>query len=95
MRFTDMTSPRPTGTGASTPGGAVTASKDSEVNPTPSAWVRSSFSDNSGGNCVEVRRFQGARAIRDTVTNDPDAVLVVADASWDSFVAGVRVGEFD
>jgi hypothetical protein len=57
-------------------------------------WTRSSYCDNSSGNCVEVKRLVGAVAVRDT--ENPDATLmVIPDDSWGAFVAGVKAGEFD
>jgi hypothetical protein len=57
-------------------------------------WRQSSFCDNSGGNCVEVKSAGGAFAVRDT--KDPDGpVLVFGATEWASFTAGVRAGEFD
>lgn len=57
-------------------------------------WRKSSFCDNSSGNCVEVKQFRGAVAVRDTESPDAPA-LVIPKASWVAFVAGVRAGEFD
>jgi hypothetical protein len=57
-------------------------------------WRKSSFCDNSSGNCVEVRSVGGAFAIRDT--KDPEgAVLVFGATEWAAFTNGIRAGEFD
>ncbi len=59
------------------------------------AWRKSSRSNGSGGNCVEVCDTQpGAIGVRDS--KNPDAGhLVVTPAQWRTFVAGVRLGAFD
>ena len=57
-------------------------------------WKKSSYCDNSSGNCVEVADLPGAWAIRDT--KDPDGpVLVFAAPEWKAFIAGAKNGEFD
>jgi hypothetical protein len=57
-------------------------------------WFKSSFSDNSGGNCVEVKRVGGGFAVRDS--KDPDGpVLVFTGAEWSAFRSGMTAGEFD
>ncbi|GII76358.1 hypothetical protein Sru01_13400 [Sphaerisporangium rufum] len=54
-------------------------------------WRKSSRSANS--ECVEVAEFGGARvAVRDSKTSGP--MLVVPDAGWRSFLAGVKAGGF-
>lgn len=57
-------------------------------------WQRSSFCDNSSGNCVEVATLNGATAVRDS--KDPDgAVLVYTADEWTAFIGGAKAGEFD
>ncbi|MFJ9950019.1 DUF397 domain-containing protein [Kitasatospora sp. NPDC091207] len=57
------------------------------------SWVKSSYSGN-GGNCVEVSAsFPGAVPVRDSKDPEGPALVFPADA-WQSFVAGVRVGDF-
>lgn len=55
-------------------------------------WRKSTFSNGSGGNCVEVaRNLPGIVAVRDS--KDPDGpALIVAAGEWRGFVAGVREG---
>jgi Domain of unknown function (DUF397) len=57
------------------------------------AWVKSSYSGGSGGNCVEVAALpDGGRAVRDS--KDPDGpVLVFTPGEWDAFIRGVKNGE--
>jgi predicted secreted Zn-dependent protease len=57
-------------------------------------WRKSSFSDMSGGNCVEVAFVGDMIAVRDS--KDPAGpVLGYTRAEWDAFIGGVRDGEFD
>ncbi|MFD5190124.1 DUF397 domain-containing protein [Streptomyces sp. NPDC058357] len=59
-------------------------------------WFKSSYSDN-GGNCVEVAANlvapRGVVPVRDS-KNPGGPVLTVPAASFASFVAGVKAGEF-
>jgi Domain of unknown function (DUF397) len=59
------------------------------------AWVKSSHSGPTGGNCVELAHLPGGDvAVRHS--RDPlGPALVFAAGEWDAFVAGVRDGEFD
>lgn len=61
----------------------------------PTNWRKSSFCDNSSGNCVEVgSNHLGARAVRDSKAASGD-VLVFTEDEWTAFVKGVKAGEFD
>ncbi|MFE7289194.1 DUF397 domain-containing protein [Streptomyces noursei] len=57
-------------------------------------WVKSSYSDRDGGNCIEVAPgFRGVVPVRDS--KDPRGpVLVVPADGWWSFAAAVKRGEF-
>lgn len=55
-----------------------------------SAWSKSSYSSQDGGNCVEIADLVGAVGIRDS-KDKTGAALVVPAAAWTSFVALVRV----
>ncbi len=57
-------------------------------------WRKSSFSNGTGGNCVEVADLDnGGRAVRDS--KDPNGpALIFTPAEWAAFTAGVRAGEF-
>lgn len=60
----------------------------------PAAWVKSSYSGPTGGNCVEVAFLaDGAVALRNSRHPDGPA-LVFTSAEWDAFVSGVTEGEF-
>lgn len=57
-------------------------------------WKKSSRSGTNGGQCVEVRRYDGVTQVRDS--KDPDGpVLAFTAAEWRAFVGGAKVGEFD
>ncbi|MFJ3792692.1 DUF397 domain-containing protein [Kitasatospora sp. NPDC090091] len=64
-----------------------------DVDLTEARWRKSSHSG-GGGACVEVADgFAGVMPVRDS--KDPDGpALVIPAASWHSFVAAVRAGEF-
>ncbi|GAA2043267.1 MULTISPECIES: DUF397 domain-containing protein [Streptomyces] len=53
-------------------------------------WHRSSYSDNNGGQCVEVALVRGLAGLRDSkVSGGP--VLVVGSGAWGAFVrAAIR-----
>lgn len=59
---------------------------------TCAVWHKSTFSNGSGGNCVEVaRNLPGMVAVRDS--KQPDgARLIFGSAAWRAFVAGIREG---
>jgi hypothetical protein len=58
------------------------------------AWRKSSYSNQDGGECVEVAdNFPGLTPVRDS--KDPDGpALVFASGAWLSFVRGVKAGRF-
>jgi len=57
-------------------------------------WRKSSLSNGSGGNCVEVaRNLPSIVAVRDS--KDPDGpALVFTPSEWRAFTGGVHRGEF-
>jgi hypothetical protein len=57
-------------------------------------WFKSSYSDGSGNNCVEVADMPGCVGIRDSKDEEGPALLVPGDA-WASFVGLVRSGAAD
>ncbi|MFD8784631.1 DUF397 domain-containing protein [Kitasatospora sp. NPDC059599] len=58
----------------------------------PTAWRKSSHSNNDGGMCIEVDDVRPGR-VRDS--KDPDGPrLDFAPAAWQAFVTAVRAGEF-
>ncbi|MCZ0986902.1 DUF397 domain-containing protein [Streptomyces diastatochromogenes] len=57
-------------------------------------WRKSSYSNTSGGDCVEVSdTIPSAVPVRDSKTPAAPA-LVFATGSWSSFVGAVRDGSF-
>lgn len=57
-------------------------------------WKHASGCDASSDNCVEVAHLdEGVVCVRDST--DPTVVQHYGDAEWDTFVAGVKAGEFD
>ncbi|NJQ07807.1 DUF397 domain-containing protein [Streptomyces lonarensis] len=58
-------------------------------------WMRSSYSDGSGGECVEFARgsLPGSVPVRDS-KNAGGAVLEFPPATWSAFTAAVRRQSF-
>ncbi|GGU90508.1 hypothetical protein GCM10010211_66390 [Streptomyces albospinus] len=56
-------------------------------------WIKSSYSDRDGGDCIEVARgIPGAVPVRDSkVPHGP--ALVFPAGEWAAFVAAVKSGE--
>ncbi|MFI5621147.1 DUF397 domain-containing protein [Streptomyces sp. NPDC051567] len=52
-------------------------------------WVKSSYSDGAGQNCVEVAVLAGCIGIRDSKDTSGPALLVPAEA-WTAFVGMAR-----
>ncbi|MEU8992835.1 DUF397 domain-containing protein [Streptomyces sp. NPDC048558] len=59
------------------------------------AWIRSTYSSATGGNCVEVASLpDGGAALRNS--RDPQGpALVYTREEMTAFVAGAKDGEFD
>ncbi len=66
----------------------------SEFDPNAAAWLKSSYSGGSGGNCIEIATgIPDAVPVRDS--KDPvGPVLVFSTAAFASFVAAVKTGWF-
>jgi hypothetical protein len=61
---------------------------------TGAAWVKSSRSGPTGGNCVEVAFLaDGQVAVRNS-RHTADPALVFSAQEWDAFVGGAKDGEF-
>lgn len=60
----------------------------------PETWKKSSRSNGSGGQCVEVGTGKGVFGVRDTKDRD-GGTLHFGDSSWVAFVRGVQAGWFD
>jgi hypothetical protein len=61
---------------------------------TGAIWRKSSYSNGSGGDCVEVANMDGRFAVRDS-KNPAGPALTVTPADWSVFTAGVRSCDFD
>ncbi|MDT0549743.1 MULTISPECIES: DUF397 domain-containing protein [Streptomyces] len=57
------------------------------------SWLKSSFSDSGGNNCVEVAADGSHIAIRESA--EPNAVLITDRTALRAFVLGVKDGRFD
>ncbi len=58
-------------------------------------WRKSHYSDDQGGNCVEVAFLSGGRvAVRDSKDAGAGPALVFTAAEWTAFSAGMADGEF-
>jgi len=59
-----------------------------------SHWRRSTYSDSSGGDCVEVADLSAAVAVRDS--KDPDGPkLVIGRDAFAALTRGIRAGRYD
>jgi hypothetical protein len=54
-----------------------------------SDWRKSTFSNDSGGACVELASGDGSILVRDT-TDRRGPVLAVSTAAWTAFTASLR-----
>lgn len=62
---------------------------------TGAIWRKSSYSNGSGGDCVEVADLDGGhRAVRDS-KNPTGPLLIFTPADWSAFTSAVRSGELD
>lgn len=55
-------------------------------------WRKSSYSNGSGGDCVEVADLDGRYAVRDS-KNPAGPALTVTRTGWSAFITGVRSGD--
>lgn len=67
-----------------------------ELDLAAAIWVKSSYSDANGGQCIEFSRAlaeaQGVVPVRDSKDKDRPA-LIFSAAGWSSFVTAVKNGE--
>ena len=62
---------------------------------TRAEWRKSSYSNGSGGDCVEVAsNLPGLVAVRDSKDRSGPA-LIFTPSEWRAFTGGVASGEFD
>ena len=55
-------------------------------------WRKSTYSNGSGGECVEVADLPGGRAVRDS-KHPEGPILVFTTGGWQAFVEGIQAGE--
>lgn len=60
---------------------------------TRAAWRKSTYSGNSGGNCVEVASTRGAVAVRDSKAPERPA-LAFTPEHWQAFTRRVKGGTY-
>lgn len=65
------------------------------VDLTDARWAKSSLSNGSGDNCLEVSFVSGVVALRDSKDiGDPDAkVLFISEDDYRAFTGGIAKGE--
>ncbi|MEV0274768.1 DUF397 domain-containing protein [Streptomyces sp. NPDC050610] len=56
-------------------------------------WLKSSFSDQPEGNCLELASCEGDILMRES--DDPSVVVKTTSAKLRAFLAGAKAGEFD
>jgi len=59
------------------------------VDPEGATWRKSTYSNGSGGNCVEVADLPDGRAVRDS-KHPQGPILVFATDQWRAFVQGIK-----
>jgi Domain of unknown function (DUF397) len=66
------------------------------VDQSKAVWRKSTRSTDNGGACVEVADLSdGGAAVRDSKDNGNGPILVFAAPEWESFLGGIKDGEFD
>jgi hypothetical protein len=72
----------------------MTSHSTTAATGTTLTWHKSSYSNDQGGNCIEVAAgAAGLVPVRDTKDRSGGS-LVFSTEAWVSFVAGVRAGDF-
>jgi hypothetical protein len=62
------------------------------MDPEGATWRKSTYSNGSGGNCVEVADLPNSRAVRDSKHPDGPILSFTRDA-WRAFIQGIEAGE--
>ena len=62
------------------------------VDPKGATWRKSTYSNGTGGNCVEVADLSGGRAVRDSKHREGPVLVFTRDA-WRAFVQGIESRE--
>jgi hypothetical protein len=63
-----------------------------DVDPDGATWRKSSYSNGTGGECVEVADLPSGRAVRDS-KHPEGPILVFTREGWQAFVQGIQAGE--
>ena len=63
-----------------------------DVDPDGATWRKSTYSNGSGGNCVEVADLLNGRAVRDS-KHPEGPVLEFTREGWQAFVKGIEAGK--
>jgi hypothetical protein len=62
------------------------------VDPDGATWRKSTYSNGTGGNCVEVADLPNGRAVRDS-KHPHGPILVFTKDEWQAFVKSIEAGE--
>ncbi|MFJ9246189.1 DUF397 domain-containing protein [Streptomyces sp. NPDC101776] len=58
-------------------------------------WIKSSYSDSNGGDCVEIAlAFPAVVPVRDSKASE-GPVLMLTRSAWSAFVSTIRENTFD
>ena len=60
-----------------------------DVDPDGATWRKSTYSNGTGGNCVEVADLPDGRAVRDS-KHPEGPILVFTREAWQAFVQGIE-----
>ena len=60
-----------------------------DVDPEGATWRKSTYSNGSGGNCVEIADLPNGRAVRDS-RHPQGPILVFTPDTWRAFVHGIE-----
>ena len=63
-----------------------------DVDPGGATWRKSTYSNGTGGNCIEVADLPSGRAVRDS-KHPEGPTLVFTREGWQAFVQGIQAGE--
>ena len=63
-----------------------------DVDPDGATWRKSTYSNGSGGNCVEVANLPNGRAVRDS-KHPEGPFLIFTRQGWRAFVNGIEAGK--
>ena len=62
------------------------------MDPEGATWRKSTYSNGSGGNCVEVAGLPNGPAVRDSRRPEGPILVFTGDA-WRAFIQGIEAGE--